>query len=119
MTKASEVVVDPCRWLDTPLAVPAPRGGDSQIGRFRLDLLVECNSPVLLARNSTGSTSGVLKNAENCTCVKLTIAVHSKHTSIRRKLAQINAPKAGLDLVSKDLPQSTFTASHRCLNTSV
>ena len=61
MAKASEVVVDPHGWLDTPLAVPAPRGGDLQIGRFCLDLLVECNSPVSLARNSTGSTSGALK----------------------------------------------------------
>ena len=119
MTKASEVVVDPHRWLDTPLAVPAPRGGDLQIRRFCSDLLVECNILVLLVRNSTGSTSGVLKNAENCTCVKLTIAVHSKHTSMRRKPAQIDAPKAGLDLVSKDLPQSTFTALHWCLDTLV
>ena len=61
MAKASEVVLDPHRWLDTPLAVPVPRGGDSQIGRFRSDLLVECNSPVSLVRNSTGSMSGVLK----------------------------------------------------------
>ena len=62
MAKASEVVVDPHGWLDTPLAVPAPRGGDSQIGHFRLDLLVKCSSPVSLVRNSTGSTSGALKN---------------------------------------------------------
>ena len=61
MTKASEVVVDPCGRLDTPLAVPAPRGGDLQNRHVRLDLLVECNSPVSLIRNSTGSTSGVLK----------------------------------------------------------
>ena len=61
MTKASEVMVDPCGWLDTPLVVSAAQRGDLQIGRFCSDLLVECNSPVLLVRNLTGSASGVPK----------------------------------------------------------
>ena len=90
MAKASEVVVDPCSWLDTPLAVPAPRGGGLQIRLFRLDLLVECNSPVSLIRNLTGSTSGALKNLENYTCFKLTNSYPLKTHFNKKKVGWIN-----------------------------